>query len=166
MKFLHAAILLAAALPASANDDPIARCRAAHAADPTAHIGCLEAALRDGAAPGATSATTAAATTTAPPTAAASLGLEQAEARQRAAEPAAAAAQTAVRIVDVRYTVAGLGVFRMADGQVWQETVATPARLHLDPGKEYDAAIERGALGGYRMHVDGVRWMHKVERLK
>ncbi len=92
--------------------------------------------------------------------------MEQAQARQRATEPAATAEKAPVRIVEVRYNVAGLGVFRMADGQVWQETVATPARLHLHPGKEYDAVIERGALGGYRMHVDGVRWLHKIERLK
>ena len=156
MKLLHAAILLVAALPASANDDPIVRCRAAHAADPTAHIGCLEAALQAQAAPANEAATTAAT----------SLGSEQAQARQRATDPAATAEKVAVRIVEVRYNSAGLGVFRMADGQVWQETVATPARLHLRPGKEYEAAIERGALGGYRMHVDGVRWLHKVERLK
>ncbi len=156
MKLLHAAILLVAALPAAASDDPVVRCRAAYDADPAAHIRCLEAALQAPAAP-ATDTTT---------TAAKSLGVEQAQSRKRAAEPLAAAEKVAVRIVEVRYNAAGLGVFRMADGQVWQETVATPARLHLQPGKEYDAAIERGSLGGYRMHVDGVRWLHKIERLE
>ena len=159
MKLLLA-VILAAALPAAASDDPVTRCRAAHAKDPAAHIRCLENALQTPMAQ-----TTPASGTTAP-AAVVGLGVEQAQARKRAAEPAAAAEKATVRIVDVRYDGAGLGVFRMADGQVWQETVATPARLHLQPGKPYDAAIERGALGGYRMHVDGVRWMHKVERLK
>ena len=160
MKLQLAVILLAASLPAAASDDPVARCRAAHATDPAAHIRCLEYALQTPVAQ-----TTPASGTTAP-AAVASLGVEQAQARKRAAEPAAAAETANVQIVDVRYDGAGLGVFRMADGQVWQETVATPTRLHLQPGKQYDAAIERGALGGYRMHVDGVRWMHKVERLR
>lgn len=156
MKLPLTAILLIAGLPAVASDDPVARCRAAHEADPTAHIRCLEEALQAPAAPANAGATTASP----------SLGVEQAAARKREAEPAAAAEKATVRIVEVRYNAAGLGVFRMADGQVWQETVATPARLHLQPGKEYDAAIERGSLGGYRMHVDGVRWLHKIERLK
>jgi len=157
---LLAVTLLVATLPAAASDDPVARCRAAHATDSAAHIRCLENALQVPAAQATPANGTAA------PAAMAGLGVEQAQARKRAAEPAAAAEKATVRIVDVRYDGVGLGVFRMADGQVWQETVATPARLHLQPGKQYDAAIERGALGGYRMHVDGVRWMHKVERLR
>jgi hypothetical protein len=165
MKSLPTVLLLVAALPAAADDDAITRCRAAHAADPAAHIRCLEQALQGPAVPAAATVPIATATAPAAATATAELGVEQAQARQRAAEPAAAAETAAVRIVEVRYNTAGLGVFRMADGQVWQETVATPERLHLQPGKEYDASIVRGSIGGYRMHVDGVRWMHKIERL-
>jgi hypothetical protein len=163
MRLLHTTLLLVAALPAAAGDDAVARCRDAHPADPAAHIRCLEEALQGPAVP-ATVTPPAAVTA---PTAATALGVEQAEARKRAADPVAAAAATAtVRIVDVRYDAADLGTFRMADGQVWRETVATPARLHLKPGREYDAEIERGVVGGYRMRVDGVRWLHKVERLE
>lgn len=74
--------------------------------------------------------------------------------------------QVAVRLVSVGYNSAGLGVFTLADGQVWRETVATPERHRLRAGREYAGRIERGSLGGYRMYLDGVKWMFKVERLK
>lgn len=168
MKSLATILLTSVAAFLPAHADPIATCRAAHADDPAAHIACLESALRTaGAAPAmapvsavaATSEPTAAAVT--PP---AGLGAEQAKARQRTAD--APPERVDVRIVSVRYTASGLGLFGMADGQVWLETVATPERHHLKPGREYAARIERGKVGGYRMYVEGVKWMHKVERLK
>lgn len=148
MRFLATVLLTCMAAIAVAHADPIAACRAAHAGDPDAHIACLEKALRGEAAPPSP----------------AGLGAEQAKARQRA--PDAPTEQAAVRIVSVRYTASGLGVFRMADGQVWLETVASPERHRLEPGREYAALIERGKLGGYRLYVDGVKWMYKVERLQ
>jgi hypothetical protein len=179
MRFL-ATVLLTCVAAASAHADPIADCRATHAGDSAAHIACLEDALRaTGAAPPATKAVPVApvpaavpaapvANAAAAPTAASppltGLGAEQAKARQRS--PDAPMEQAAVRIVAVRYTASGLGLFSMADGQVWLETVATPERHHLEPGREYSARIERGKVGGYRMYVEGVKWLHKVERLK
>ena len=74
--------------------------------------------------------------------------------------------QVAVRVVSVGYNSSGLGVFTLADGQVWRETVTTPDRHRLRAGREYAGRIERGTIGGYRMYVDGVKWMFKVERLK
>jgi hypothetical protein len=75
-----------------------------------------------------------------------------------------------VREVEVEIVAAsypgGLGVFELADGQVWRETEKAPEQLRLDPGKRYRARIERGNLGGYRMYVDGVRRMLKVKRVK
>jgi hypothetical protein len=75
-----------------------------------------------------------------------------------------------VREVDVEIVAAsyagGLGVFELADGQVWHETEKTPEQLRLEPGKRYGARIERGTMGGYRMYVDGVRRMLKVKRVK
>ena len=190
MRFLAAILLASVVAPAHA--DPITLCRTAHANDPAAHIACLEDALRAvGAAPatartpapvspavaapaqvapvaaapvpaGAAIAGASATAATAPqPT---GLGAEQAKARQRPSD--ALPERVEVRIVSARYDAAGLGVFTMADGQVWRETVETPTRHHLDPGREYAARIERGSIGGYRMYVDGVKWMHKVERLK
>lgn len=151
-------LCLATALPGLASADPVSDCRERHGADPAAHIRCLEDALRaqdPGPRPAAAPK----------PPVPASLGAEQAEARQRDAGADGAAAMP-VEVVEVRYLASGLGVFRMADGQVWQETVATPARVRLKPGTPYRGRIERGVVGGYRLTVDGVRWLYKVERLR
>jgi hypothetical protein len=110
---------------------------------------------------GATSASLAAAS---PPAAPTGLGAEQAKAQQRG--PSGAPESVAVRIVGVRYNTEGIGYFTMADGQLWTETVRSPERVHLDADKEYDARLEASKIGGYRLYVDGVRWMHKVKRLK
>lgn len=186
MSFL-ATIVLTAATLGSVGTDAIADCRAAHAGDHAAHIDCLENALRARgaasvaapatgvpvvAAPSAVATTmTAAAVAPAVPAQSAppgnqptGLGAEQAQARQKPLD--APAEQVEVRIVSAGYNAAGLGIFRMADGQVWRETVATPDRHHLDSDREYAARIERSKIGGYRMYVEGVRWMHKVERLQ
>ena len=183
MKPMMTSVLLLAAVAPAAADDPVARCRAAHGGDPAAHITCLEDALRAGAAgpaarspaapaPVATPATAGGAAANAAPAARAAdvaagptgLGAEQAKARQKPLD--AAPESVEVRIVSTGYNAAGLGVFRMADGQVWRETTPTPARHHLDPQREYAARIEKSRIGGYRLYVDGVRWMHKVERLQ
>lgn len=178
MRFLATVLLSSVAAAAAAAPDPIDACREAHAGDSAAHIACLEQALRKAgvsqasgvqpgkaapaAVPTAVAAATPAAAATAPqPT---GLGAEQAKARQRA--PDEPLEQVAVRIASVGYNTAGLGVFTLADGQVWRETVATPDRHRLRAGREYAGRIERGSIGGYRMYVDGVKWMFKVERLK
>jgi hypothetical protein len=184
MRLLASFLLTCVAAVASASSDPISACRAEHAGNDAAHIACLENALRAvGAAPQTVAAEPAAMAPAAPAAAAAAapvaavasaaaaatpaptgLGAEQAKARQRTYDTPAE--QVSVRIVAATYDAAGFGVFRTADGQVWRETVASPERHHLDPKREYDARIERGKVGGYRMYVDGIKWMHKVERLK
>lgn len=177
MRFLATVLLSSVAAAAAAAPDPIAVCREAHAGDSAAHIACLEQALRKAGVSPAAGATTTKAAPAAVPTAVAAaapaeaaaapptgLGAEQAKARQRA--PDAPMEQVAVRIVSVGYNSDGLGVFTLADGQVWRETVATPDRHRLRAGREYAGRIERGSIGGYRMYVDGVKWMFKVERLK
>lgn len=157
--------------------DPVEDCRAAHAGDSAAHIACLEAALRARvAAPPrqaaivepssvAASAAPGAAAPAGPVQAPAGLGAEQVRA-PRQANPESPAEQVAARIVSIRYTAGGLGVFMMADGQVWQETEQAPEHLRLQAGTEYDALIKRGAVGGYRMRIPGTRWMYKVRRLQ
>jgi hypothetical protein len=176
MGFRATVLLICMAAAAPVDADPIAACRAAHESSPTAHIACLEDAVRtagaasaqpiqavsDAPAAVAIPAAPAATVSVAPPPA--GLGAEQVTPRQgptnAATEPAA------VRIVAVSYTASGLGTFRMADGQVWLGTEASPMRVQLQPGREYAARIERGKTGGYRMYVDGVTWMHKVRRLQ
>jgi hypothetical protein len=103
-------------------------------------------------------------TATAIPATPTGLGAEQAKAQQRG--PSGEPASVPVHIVGVRYDAEGVGYFTLADGQVWTETVRSPERVHLDPDQEYDARIEVSKIGGYRLYVDGVRWMHKVKRLK
>jgi hypothetical protein len=169
---LIATVLMTAAAAAGAND-PIADCRAAHGSNAAEHIACLEDALRArAAAAGPAPAAAEPAAVTAAPAAAAEqaspqptgLGAEQAIARQ--APPDAQPEQVEVRIVSVRYTKTGLGVFMMSDGQVWQETEAAPEYRRLQPGREYDARIKRGMVSGYRLYVAGESWMHKVRRLQ
>jgi hypothetical protein len=74
--------------------------------------------------------------------------------------------ELSVRIVGTTYDPRGLGTFRMQNGQVWRETTVSPQRKHLRSDKRYTARIVRGKVGGYRMHVDGVRWMKTVERVE
>jgi len=178
MRFLTTVLLSSLAAAAAAAPDPIDACRDAHGGDSAAHIACLEQALRaagvsraGGTAPGKTAPSVAstAAAAAIPAAAAASpqptgLGAEQAKARQRS--PEGPPEQVAVRIASAGYNAAGLGVFTLADGQVWMETVAAPERHRLRAGREYAARIERGSIGGYRMYIEGVKWMFKVERLK
>lgn len=131
--FVFACASLAAAA-AHASDDPVADCRKAHAADPAAHVVCLERALG-------------------------------AREELGASPPAERVREADVEIVAASYP-SGLGVFELADGQVWHETERVPEQLRLEPGTRYRARIERGTLGGYRMYVDGVRRMLKVKRVK
>jgi len=132
--------------------DPVAaaaieRCRSAHAGDAAAHIACLENALRrEDAEPGT------------------QVGLDQVRQRERERGEGPPPAQ--VRIVSISYDARDFGTIRTEDGQVWRETEAGSRRPRLDPGTQYTARIERGRVGGYRMYVDGVRWMYKVERLE
>jgi lipoprotein-anchoring transpeptidase ErfK/SrfK len=165
MRFIPLLLILCG-LPALAEIDPVQACRDAHAGDPQAHIACLEAALagRTGAAERPVPAPEPArepapvATPAQEPT---GLGADQVRSRtQISAEP------VQVIIVAVSYNAAGLGTFRMSDGQVWRETTPSPERRRLKPGREYPARIEVGRVGGFRLFVEGVRWMKTVERLE
>jgi hypothetical protein len=133
-------------------------CRAAHATDPAAHIACLEDALRPRDVPPLTTPPRA----EPQPGAAKGLGSEQLSERRTAAS----SESISVQIAAVAYGAAGHGVFHLTDGQVWRETEAGPRNRRLATDKTYSATIERGKVRGYRMYVDGVRRMIKVERLK
>jgi hypothetical protein len=141
--FLHAALAYSAADPSAA----IAACRANYADHPPDHVACLERELRalsgkrEEAAP-------------------ASLGAEQV----RSNRPKDTIEEVTVQIANASYGFDGMGLFRMADGQVWKSTESTPREQRLEPGRSYEARIERGKLGGYRMYVEGGRRMIKVMR--
>lgn len=174
MRIFALLTLLLATAQARAGDDPVAACRTAHGGDPPAHIACLERALRGQSATAAPESVVAPEPATRPETVTpgkqaaspAPVGLGSEQVRARAQDPQAAPERQAVRIVSWAYNSDGRATFHMADGQLWRETEATPERQRLRPGREYDARIEPGKLRGYRMYVDGVRWMFKVERLK
>lgn len=131
------------ATTASSDVDPVVACRTAHGSDPAAHIDCLERALN---------------------ARNPKLGAEQVRTARREAEDNPK--QVEVQIASVSYSDDGRGLFQMTDGQLWSETERSPKGLRLNPGQQYSARIQRGTLGGYRMHVDGMRRMIKVERLK
>ena len=141
-----------------AETGPVQECRQAHYADPASHIGCLEAALM----------TALAATQTSPVSAnapSAALGSEQVQQKQRSSGEMVEQSLL-VSIRSARYNSQGLGVFKLDNGQVWRETEAMPQHLRLKPDQAYAAELERGKVGGYRMQVEGVRRMLKVERLE
>jgi hypothetical protein len=141
--FLYAVVAHSAADPGAA----IADCRAKYAEHPTEHIACLERELQ---------ARGTARQEVAPP----SLGAEQLPTK-RSQETVE---QVTVQIQNVTYGFDGMGLFRMADGQVWKATESTPREQRLETGKSYAARIERGKFGGYRMRVDGTSRMIKVMR--
>ncbi len=150
-------VLSLSASVALAGADPIAQCRQAHAGDPPAHIACLESALRD--------QSEATKTVEISNEAANVLGSEQIQQKQRASGEVSDQALS-VSIVAVRYNSAGLGVFKFEDGQIWRETEESPQHLRLKPDQHYPAVIERGKVGGYRLQVEGIKRMLKIERLK
>jgi len=150
-------IYLAAAGAAFAGTDPAVTCRSAYADDPPAHIACLEAALNE-----PCSADSPTLKGEDQPT---GLGSDQLIQKQRA-KPDAPVEQETFLIVSTTYDTQGLGVFRLDNGQVWRETEKSPRNKWLKPDQQYNARIERAKIGNYRMYVDGVRWMFKVERLK
>lgn len=151
---MHALALAGA--PALATPGALAECRALHVRSTPEYVRCLEAALEGRDSEPAEAAETAAKPLQDPVPG--GMGLEQIRDVEDEELP--------VRIVATTYNSRGLGTFRMEDGQVWRETTASPERKHLDPEKQYAARIVRGKVGGYRMHVDGVRWMKTVERVE
>lgn len=150
MNFLVSSVLLTVA--ASNGVDAVTACRAAHESDPPAHIACLENALRGVQTPAPAS----------PPSRGPSLGEEQVDQGRNLQRPE----PVNVEIVSISRDREGQLVFTMADGQVWRETeTGLDARL-LESGKSYPARIERGKVRGYRMYIEGIRRMIKVERIK
>ena len=151
-------LILALTSMASSSYDAVESCRAIHARDSAAHIACLEDALRQQA------ATKPADANPAETNPVEEIGLDQVISRERARGDGPK--PVAIHIISVTYDGRERGTFRTADGQVWRETELLDRRPRLSPSKRYTARIERGMVGGYRMYVDGIRWMYKVERLE
>jgi hypothetical protein len=167
-----------APVPALSASDPVAECRAAYSSDPQAHIECLEAALQtrnvqpadDGVvsaqaevAVPVTVATPAAVEAAVEPPPPSGMGAEQVRAEE---QKESQDEELRLHIISTSYNSRGLGTFRTEEGQVWRETTPSPERRRLKPDKQYTARIVRSKFGGYRMHVDGVKWMKTVERIE
>jgi len=159
---LFAAAASSLAFAQTAQDDPVAACRAAHASDSSAHITCLEQAIQT---LRGVHEQEIAAVTEAAQQQIASQDRRPAWAIPgfRRREEEALEESVRVRITNVAYTRDGYGRFMTEDGQVWRETVTAPERRRLERGQSYEAVIDRGMFGGFRMNIDGIRWEYKVE---
>lgn len=163
--------LALSAAATSAAPGTVAECRSAHPDDHPGYVRCLETALaeRDARAessPERPPATREDRAADAPANSSPPAPDEAARAAFGAEQLPPAEEELLVTIVSARYDARGLGTFRMADGQVWRETTKAPERRRLRSGQEYTGRIVRGKVGGYRLHVDGVRWMKTVERVE
>jgi hypothetical protein len=78
------------------------------------------------------------------------------------AEPSAPTAFQ-VDIVSAVYDATGRGRFTTATGTTWRETVPAPADQRLRSGRRYPGTITLGIFGGYRMQLEGVPRILKVE---
>lgn len=69
----------------------------------------------------------------------------------------------AVEVVAAVYDATGRGRFTTATGTVWREVVPAPADQRLRPGRRYRGTITLGIFSGYRMQLEGVPRILKVE---
>lgn len=167
MKYLISCLLFLVVLPAWSGSDPVQACRDQHPEEAEAHIACLESAVTEllgkhanqpGSGQGIASKE--------PPENENPTGLGAEQLRAAPTPEEAAIDSEQVRIISARYNAEGIGTFRMENGQVWRETMAAPKRWRLAANSEYEARIERGTLGGYRLYVDGIRGMLTVRRIQ
>lgn len=88
---------------------------------------------------------------------AAATGVAGASDADRAPQP------LAVEVVAAVYDATGRGRFTTATGTVWREVVPAPADQRLRPGRRYRGTITLGIFSGYRMQLEGVPRILKVE---
>jgi hypothetical protein len=172
-----ATIVMAAAV---GSGDPVLECRAAHDVRTAEYVTCLEDALRRVSAVARDAGARERATVPAKdPAAAAAAALDGAGApaarRELGADQLQQARRSrgedgdqavAIEIVAVEYGAEQLATVTLADGQQWRETSVTPRAKRLVAGRKYRGRIERGAVGGYRLYVEGIRNMYTVRRLR
>lgn len=106
------------------------------------------------------------------PSPAAGLGAEQVEARRaREAERENGTARApelrlAARIVDFAHTAGGGLVVVLDNGQAWGQIPGDTSEIDLDEDETYTVEIERGAVSGYRLRINEIRRVIRVERLR
>jgi hypothetical protein len=87
----------------------------------------------------------------------------QPAARESTREPAEESKALPVDIIAAAYDSTGRGRFTTSTGTIWREIVPTPARQRLREGRRYTGSIALGIFGGYRLELDGVPRILKVE---
>jgi uncharacterized protein YggE len=78
----------------------------------------------------------------------------------------ASSSAVTVEIVAAIYDSTGRGRFTTAAGTLWREVVPTPLQQRLKNGRTYRGTITAGVFGGYRMEVEGIPRILKVEPVK
>lgn len=158
MKHASTALLLAAALPALADDGPWLRCRALTEA--AARLACYDAVRPAGAtATGPVTSPSASAAATTPPSVAAS-----AEARFGAEQ------RPGDELIEIRSVLPGRfegwgprQTFRLANGQTWQSSDSSRGYYVLESPQ---VRIRRGALGSFLLEIEGVNQVIRVRRIQ
>lgn len=83
--------------------------------------------------------------------------------RQTASPDDDSSAALTVEVIAATYDASGRGRFTTSTGTSWRETVPTPAEQRLKNGRKYTGTITLGVFGGYRMQLNGVPRILKVE---
>lgn len=153
MKIAASALLLAATLPALADDTPWLRCRSV--VDPAARLACYDAVKPASAAPRAPAAGAAAAAPTAAASPEARFGMER---------------RSADELDEIRSVLPGRfegweprHSFKLANGQVWQSVEGSRGYYVLESPK---VRVRRGALGSFQLEIEGVAQVIRVRRVE
>lgn len=73
---------------------------------------------------------------------------------------------TTARILDFASNAAGRLIIVLDNGQIWAQRSSDRQRIRLREGETPGVVIRRGALSGYRMHIEDPDLTIVVERLK
>ena len=66
-------------------------------------------------------------------------------------------------VIDLRRNAFGLYSFHLDNGQVWQQT---ESERFVPPDNAFPVEIKKGAISGYRLHIDNQNKILRVKRLQ
>ncbi len=90
------------------------------------------------------------------------LGQEQLETvAQKKSKPKAK--EMSATVIDLRRNAFGLYSFHLDNGQIWQQT---ESERFVPPDDDFAVEIRRGAISGYRLHIDNQNKILRVKRLE
>ena len=96
------------------------------------------------------------------------IGAEQVAARNRTAEQAAMALESAGDLAVERYETVGYQKLqvRLVNGQVWRQIPGDAQQIRVSVGRSPTVSISESALGGYRLRLDGIGRTIRVRRVQ